>query len=66
MVAYKGFKTKKEAQAFARQTKNGTVCWEEYTPKRRLLTARGRDYEFYVKACGLDKEKYPYCVQWRV
>ena len=29
------------------------------------LTERGKDYMFAVQLGGLDKQKYPYCVQWR-
>ena len=63
MTRFKGFKTKEEALAY--QKKNGGhLCWEERTPKRKQLTSRGTDYMFAVNLGGLDKETYPYCLQW--
>ena len=65
MTAFQGFKTKEEAKEFARKN-GGVVCWEERTPKRKELTARGIDYMYAVNLGGLDKDQYPYCVQWNV
>ena len=64
MMQFKGFKTKEEAKDFAKHN-GGMICWEERTPKRKQLTERGKDYMFAVQLGGLDKQKYPYCVQWR-
>lgn len=63
MTGFKGFETKEQAKAFQREH-GGYVCWEERTPKRGQLTARGQEYLYAVHLGGLDKEKYPYCVQW--
>lgn len=59
------FKTKKEAEAF--QKKNGGyICWEERTPKRKLLTSRGKDYMIVAGAMGVDAKTFPYMVQVRI
>lgn len=63
MTGFKGFKTKQEAQKFSREH-GGYVCWEERTPKLAKLTERGTCYMMAVEYGGLDKAKYPYCVQW--
>ena len=65
MTQFKGFKTKEEAKAFQKQH-GGVICWEERTPKRKELTARGIDYFCAVHLGGLDAKEYPYCVQWNV
>lgn len=64
MVQFKGFKTMEEAREFSRKN-GGMICWEERTPKRKQLTERGNDYMLAVYLGGLDKEQFPYCVQWR-
>jgi len=63
MTGFKGFKTKAEAEKF-RKEHGGIICWEERTPKRKQLTERGKDYMMAVTYGGLDRIKYPYCVQW--
>ena len=63
MTQFKGFKTKAEAEQF-RKEHGGLLCWEERTAKQKKLTGRGRDYMDAVVYGGLDKETYPYCVQW--
>ena len=63
MIKFMGFKTKEEAIAH-KKTHGGYLCWEERTPKRKQLTERGKDYMFAVEYGGLDKGKYPYCLQW--
>ena len=63
MTMFQGFVTKEEAKQFARKN-GGGVYWEERTPKTQKLTERGRDYMLAVNLGGLNKEKYPYCVQW--
>ena len=63
MTRFQGFATKEEAQKYTRKH-GGYLCWEERTPKTKKLTARGRDYMYAVCLGGLDKEKFPYCVQW--
>ena len=63
MTRFMGFKTKEEALAYQKEN-GGRLCWEERTPKRKLLTSRGTDYMFAVILGGLDKETYPYCLQW--
>ena len=63
MTDFMGFKTKEEAKAFQKEH-GGYLTWEETTPKRGKLTKRGEDYMMAVYFGGLDKIKYPYCVQW--
>lgn len=63
MTRFQGFATKEEAKQFVRKH-GGFLCWEERTPKRKQLTNRGRDYMDAVVYGGLDKERFPYCVQW--
>ena len=63
MTKFQGFATKEEARAFSRKH-GGIVCWEERTPKTQKLTERGIDYMMAVQYGGLDRERYPYCVQW--
>ena len=65
MTQFKGFKTKKQAEAFVKQN-GGYLTFEERTPKRQQLTSRGREYMMAVNFGGLNKELYPYCVQWNV
>lgn len=60
---FQGFATREEAVAFQRQH-GGMLCWEERTTKRQQLTQRGRDYMFAVTCGGLNRARYPYCVQW--
>lgn len=63
MVRFKGFKTLEEAKQYKKEH-GGYLCWEERTPKRKQLTERGKDYMLSVTFGGLDKERYPYCLQW--
>lgn len=65
MTQFKGFKTEKQAKAFVRKH-GGYLTFEERTPKRQQLTSRGRDYMMAVNFGGLNKELYPYCVQWNM
>lgn len=65
MTGFQGFRTKEEAQKFAK-TYGGYITWEERTPKRQALTSRGVEYMYAVQFGGLDKNKYPYCVQWNI
>lgn len=64
MTRFQGFKTKAEADKFCKEH-GGFMCWEERTPKRKQLTQRGKDYMDAVIFGGLDKDRFPYCVQWR-
>ena len=64
MTHFKGFGTMEEAKAFRKENGRGYICWEERTAKRKNLTERGKDYIMAVNYGGLDKERYPYCVQW--
>lgn len=63
MTRFKGFATKKQAQAFIKKRGYGLLT-------TRVLTKAGRkpasynDYQFAVHLGGLDEKKYPYCVQW--
>lgn len=65
MVQFKGFETKEEAKAFVRKN-GGYLTFEERTPKRKQLTQRGKEYMMAVDFGGLNKEKFPYCVQWNI
>lgn len=65
MTQFKGFETKEEALKFVKQN-GGYLTFEERTPKRKQLTSRGREYMMAVHFGGLDKVKYPYCVQWNI
>lgn len=62
MTRFQGFTTKEEAKAFIK--KNGgllTTC--VLTPSGRKPSTY-KDYMLAVNFGGLNKEKYPYCVQW--
>lgn len=63
MTQFRGFRTLEEAKAFRRKD-GGYLVWDERTPKRKQLTARGREYEMCVKLGGLDPKLYPYAVTW--
>ena len=65
MTQFKGFETKQRAQEFVRKH-GGYLTFEERTPKRKQLTSRGREYMMAVNFGGLNKDKYPYCVQWNI
>lgn len=65
MVQFKGFKTKEGAKNFVKKH-GGYLTYEERTPKRKQLTNRGKAYMQAVDFGGLDKSKYPYCVQWNI
>lgn len=60
-----GFKTKEEAEKY-RKTFGGYVSWEERTPKRKILTSRGKEYMFCTRAAGMNREKNPYIVTRRI
>ncbi len=60
-----GFKTYDEAKAFQKE-RGGMICWEERTPKRKALTRRGKEYRLAAGWVGLDTEKYPYLVEYRI
>ena len=65
MTQFKGFETETEAKAFVKEH-GGYLTWEERTPKRKQLTTRGQEYMMAVDFGSLNKEKYPYCVQWNI
>lgn len=62
MTQFLGFETKSKAEEFVK-TNGGFLTFEERTPKRKQLTHRGLEYMYAVNFGGLDKDKYPYCVQ---
>lgn len=66
MTQFKGFKTKEEALKFIKENGKGYLCWDKRTPKTNKPTGVGVDYGYAVHLGGLDAEKYPYCVQWRI
>lgn len=65
MWQVEGFESMEKAKKFQKEH-GGYLCWEERTPKRKKLTARGRDYMLATQAIGLNREKFPYVVQWRI
>lgn len=65
MTQFKGFGTRTQAEKFIKEH-GGYLTYEERTPKRHILTTRGKDYMLAVEYGGLNKELYPYCVQWRI
>lgn len=65
MTQFKGFETREAAEEFIRKN-HGFLTFDERTPKRKLLTERGREYWMAVEFGGLDSKKYPYCVQWNI
>ena len=64
MTYFKGFTTYQEAKDFRNEQGRGAVCWEERNKKTRLLTQRGMEYMMAVHYGGLDRQAYPFCVQW--
>ena len=65
MWCMKGFRTKKEAEAYQKKY-GGLICWEERTPKLKLLTSRGKEYLLGARAIGLDTKEYPFAVKRRI
>lgn len=66
MWEFQGFATKEEATKY-RKENGGYICWEERTPKRKLLTSRGKDYMLLTcEMWGGYRKKYPYIVAWRI
>ena len=63
MTFFKGFRTKEAAEKF-RKKNGGVLTWEKYTPKLHKPTQICKDYMCAVQYGGLDRKKYPYCVQW--
>jgi hypothetical protein len=64
MTWFKGFETKEQAKKFIKDKGRGYLTFEEYTPKTKRLTTRGKEYMMAVEYGGLNKELFPYCVQW--
>lgn len=62
MTQFKGFKTKAEAQAFIKSQGYGCLSYLKSDTEKR--SRYPEDYKCAVAFGGLDKEKYPYCVQW--
>ena len=65
MWEVRGFKAKKAAQKY-RDANGGLVCWEERTPKRKLLTSRGKEYMIATSAINLDRDVYKFIVTKRI
>lgn len=59
------FKTLDEAKKFQKEH-GGYVCYEQRTPKRKQLTALGKEWQIAVRACGFDPEKAKYIVEKRI
>lgn len=57
MINFKGFKTKEEAKQFIKTNKRGLLCGKDGPHKQ--------DWKDCVTFGGLDKEQYPFAVQWR-
>ena len=66
MWEFQGFATKDEAKKYQKEN-GGCLYWEERTPNRKTLTAKGKDYMLLTCEmwCGY-REKYPYIVAWRI
>ena len=64
MTQFQGFATIKEAKAFQKNHK-GILTYEKRTKKGKP-TGVGVDYEYAVMLGGLNREKYPYCVQCNI
>ena len=60
MKQFKGFKTKKEAQAFVKSN-GGNICYEKSKTESRGKNTQ--DYKDCVNCGGLSKD-YPYAVVW--
>ena len=60
MTQFKGFATK------FRDDHGGYLVFEERTPKRKLLTNRGKEYEMCVYYGGLNRDLYPFAVLWNI
>lgn len=59
------FETKAEAQKYQKEH-GGYLYYEQRTPKRKQLTALGKEWDIAVRACGFDREKAKYIVEKRV
>lgn len=57
-----GFKTKEDANAFAKQN-GGMVLWYKLTPKKGQETDMAKDYRIATRATGIDCDEYPYIVE---
>lgn len=62
MWQFKGFKTKKEATAFAKSI-DGKICYEKSKTESRGKNTQ--DYKDCVNYGGLSSKKYPYAVLWQ-
>ena len=66
MWQFQGFKTKEDAEKY-RKENGGYICWEERTPKRKLLTSKGKDYMLFTSMMYDNYRKdWPYIVAWRI
>ena len=57
-----GFKTKEEAEAFAKKN-GGVVLWDDHTEKTKQLSWIGKEYHTAMHATGLSRESNPYIVE---
>ena len=62
MTEFKGFATKQEAQKFIKE--HGGMLTTCVPTKSGKKPSTYRDYLLAVVYGGLDRDKYPYCVQW--
>lgn len=64
MTRFKGFETK-EAAVKHQKEHGGMLCYSgQPNANGRKCSVNKQDYEFAVHCGGLDREKYPYCLQW--
>ena len=63
MTAFKGFETLEQAKEFVKNH-GGILTYDKRKKNSDKLTPIGFHYMLAVELGGLDKNKYPYCVQW--
>lgn len=61
MVNFKGFSTKEKALEYQKKH-GGMLCYKKSDIEKRGKNPQ--DYDLAVNLGGLNKDKYPYCVQW--
>jgi len=61
LTHFQGFATKKEATDFQKERGGGLLCYaDDGNGKSRYKD----DYNLAVTCGGLNREKFPFCVQW--
>ena len=65
MTEFLGFATLEEAKKFSK-SHGGIITYDKRNKRTGEPTGVGYYYYCAVVLGGLDKNKYPYCVQWSV